>query len=109
MSAVRWFLADVLEALGHPDSAAIWLERVVSDPAAAFRESEFRGIAVPFAHRRLALLYARMSRVQDASRHWRVFSQTFVAPDPEVKPLIEEARAAQAGAKEATQARGGSP
>jgi len=35
-----------------------------------------------------------MGRVDDARRHWKVFSETFMQPDPEVAHLVEEARAA---------------
>ncbi len=98
MSAVRWFLADAFEKLGHPDSAAVCLERVVSDPAAVYQETYLRGIARPFAHRRLVMLYARMGRIEDANRHWQVFTESVRSPDPELQPLIEEARAALANA-----------
>ena len=53
-----------------------------------------RGIALPFAHRRLVLLYARMGRLEDARRHWQIFTATVRTPDPELEPLIAEARAA---------------
>ena len=94
MSTVRWFLADVFERLGQPDSAAVVLERVVSDPA----PWEF-GTVAPFAHRRLVLLYARMGRLEDARRHWQIFSETVRTPDPEIQPLIAEARAALVSAE----------
>ena len=53
-----------------------------------------RGIAYSFAHQRLVLLYARMGRLEDARRHWKIFSETFTNPDPEVAHLVEEAREA---------------
>ena len=99
MSAVRWLLADACEKLGHPDSAAVHLERIVSDPAPALQEAHLRGIVVPFAHRRLGLLYARMGRIEDAKRHWQILTTTVRTPDPEIQPLIAEARAALASAE----------
>ncbi len=99
MSAVRWFLADAFEQLGQPDSAAVYLERIVSDPAPTDQESHLRGIAVPFAHRRLVLLYARMGRIEDAKRHWQIFTETCRTPDREIEPLIAEAHAALASAE----------
>ena len=99
MSTVRWFLADVFEKLGRPDSAVVILERVISDPAPVWPETPVRGIVVPFAHRRLVLLYARMGRLEDAKRHWKIFSETVRTPDPEIQPLIAEARAALASAE----------
>ncbi len=100
MSAVRWLLADALEKLGQPDSAAACLERVTSDPAPAIQERGLRGIALPFAHRRLVMLYVRMGRLDDARRHWKMFTETVRTPDPEIRPLIEETRAALAKAEE---------
>jgi len=38
-----------------------------------------------------------MGRREDAERHWREFSAAFTNPDPEVKHLLDEARAAIAG------------
>ena len=99
MSVFRWFLADAFEKLGQPDSAAAYLERVTSDRAPAAEEFNLRGIILPFAHRRLVLLYARMGRVEDAKRHWRIFTETVRTPDPKIQPLIAEARAALAGAE----------
>jgi hypothetical protein len=101
MSTVRWLLADAFEKLGQPDSAAVTLERVVSDPAPALQERQLRGIALPFARRRLVMLYSRMGRIEDARRHWQIFSETVRTPDPEIRPLIEEARAALFKAEEA--------
>jgi tetratricopeptide (TPR) repeat protein len=91
MSNVRWFMADAFEKLGQPDSAAVILERVTSDPAPWEPD---RGILLAFAHRRLVLLYARMGRLEDARRHWLILAETVRTPDPEIRPLIAEARAA---------------
>jgi tetratricopeptide (TPR) repeat protein len=99
MSPIRWLLADAFEHLGRPDSAAIVLERVTRDPAPVPDESHLRGIFLPFAHRRLVLLYARMGRIEDAKLHWQIFSEAMRTPDPEIQPLIAEARAALAGAE----------
>jgi hypothetical protein len=96
MSSVRWFLADVFEQLGQPDSAAVLLERVVSDPAPW---DMAMSVLRTYAHRRLVLLYARMGRIDDARRHWQIFSATVRTPDPEIQPLIAEARSALARAE----------
>ena len=98
-TAVRWFLADAFERLDQPDSSAAYLELALSDPASAGSEPHLRGITVPFIHRRLVLLYARTGRLEDARRHWQVFSETVRTPDPEIQPLIAEARAALASAE----------
>jgi len=41
-----------------------------------------------------------MRRPAEARRHWQIFSAAFTHPDPEMKPLVEEARAALANAEE---------
>jgi len=102
ISIFRWSLADVFEHLGQPDSAAVVLERMTSDPGPARQEWHARGILLPFAHRRLVLLYARMGRLEDARRQWEIFSTTVRTPDSELQPLIAEARAALESAGGAT-------
>ncbi|HET9327885.1 MAG TPA: protein kinase [Candidatus Eisenbacteria bacterium] len=102
MSAIRWLLADAFEQLGRPDSAAACLERITSDPAPFLHDYYLRGVIIPLAHRRLVLLYARMGRIDDARRHWQLFSETVRTPDPEVESLIAEARDALRNAEAAT-------
>jgi len=99
LSLVRWLLADAFEKLGHPDSAAVYLEKVTADPGSALQESHLRGAACSFTHHRLVLLYARMGRIEDAKRHWKIFTETVDRPDPELRPLIAEARAALVSAE----------
>jgi hypothetical protein len=53
-----------------------------------------RGIYYSFAQQRLAVLRARMGRVEEARRHWELFEQMFTSPDPNLVPLIDEARQA---------------
>jgi hypothetical protein len=43
------------------------------------------------------MIYARMGRREDAERHWQAFSKVFINPDPEVKHLLDDARAAIQG------------
>jgi len=90
--------AAAYDGLGRPDSAAAYFELAMSpigDPG-ALRDAR---IAYSYAHRRLVLLCARMGRLEEARRHWELFSSTFTRPDPELLPLIEEARAALASAE----------
>ena len=94
----RWLVAEAYEGLGRPDSAAAYFELAMSPlgDAGALRDAR---IAYSYAHRRLVLLYARMGRLEEARRHWEIFSSTFTRPDSEMLPLIEEARAALANAE----------
>ena len=94
----RWLVAEAYEGLGRPDSAAAYFELAMSPIGSTAALGEAR-IAYSYAQRRLVLLYARMGRLEEARRHWEVFSATFTRPDPEMLPLIEEARAALASAE----------
>src|SRR5262249_61141540 len=93
------------ERLDHPDSAAAYFERAIARPEAGRNSvvaaTDFAQVRMvsSFAHRRLVLLYARMGRLDEARRHWEIFSATFTRPDPEMAPLLEEARAALASAE----------
>jgi tetratricopeptide (TPR) repeat protein len=93
MYCARWLVADCEERLGHLENAARGFQRVLS-PQAAYEGLYHRGIFYPFAHHRLVLLYSKMGRVEDARRHWEIFERTFTNPDPELVPMVEEARRA---------------
>jgi len=96
---VRWLVAEAYEHLDRPDSAAAYFElAIAAAPVGGTNVSQSR-TAFSFGHRRLALLYARMGRLEDAKRHWQIFSATFTHPDPEMRPLVEESRAALMSAK----------
>jgi len=92
--AARWLVAEAYERLEHPDSAATYFDLIASDNRLVLQDRFSRGIAHSFAHQRLVVLYASMGRLDDARRHWKVFSETFTNPDPEVKHLLDEAREA---------------
>ena len=99
---VRWLVAEAYERMGRPDSAAVYFERAIAAPAADWLSLENvpnGRLAVSFGHRRLALLYARMGRLEEARRHLELFAAAFTRPDPGMAPLIAEVRAAIAGAE----------
>lgn len=90
----HWWLADAFEQLGRPDSAATYLERL--EPVAfTFHDSGERS----YVHRRLALLYAKLGRMADADRHLAATEKIWDRPDPEVRRMLDEARAAVASAR----------
>jgi tetratricopeptide (TPR) repeat protein len=95
---VRWLVAEAYEQLGNPDSAAAYFERAIAPLPLGGREFAHSRMAFSFGHRRLALVHARRGRLEEAKRHWEIFSATFTRPDPEMAPLVEEARAAIASA-----------
>jgi tetratricopeptide (TPR) repeat protein len=88
----RWLVAEAYEHMGPPDSAAAAFERVLEPP-----ESQGVVFFPPYAHQRLVMIYARMGRREEAERHWQAFSSVFVNPDPEVRHLLDDARAAIQG------------
>ena len=96
---VRWLVAEAYERLDRPDSAAAYFERAIAPPPLGGTDFTHSRMAFSYGHRRLVLLYARMGRHEEARRHWETFSRTFTRPDPEVAPLVEEARAALASAE----------
>jgi tetratricopeptide (TPR) repeat protein len=96
---LRWLVAEAYDQLDRPDSAAAYFERAIAPPPEGGTNLTHTRTAFSYAHRRLVLLYARMGRLEEARRHWEIFSATFARPDPEMRPLIEEARAALASAE----------
>ncbi|HYM80996.1 MAG TPA: protein kinase [Candidatus Limnocylindria bacterium] len=98
VTTTRWLVADAFEALGNADSAAHYLELLAEEPHRSPDDVVFRAIAHSLAHQRLSMLYARLGRTEDAARHLRIFSSTFTRPDPDLLPLVAEARNAVASA-----------
>jgi tetratricopeptide (TPR) repeat protein len=96
---MRWMAAEAYDRLGPPDSAAVYFERAIAPPPEGGANLYEPRMAFSFAHRRLVLLYARTGRLEEARRHWEIFSATFTQPDPEMAPLVEEARTALASAE----------
>lgn len=91
---VRWLVAQADERMGQLDSAVATYERIAAGWNCSESEVLSRGLTEPFAHQRLVVLYSQMGRLDDARRHWKIFSETFTQPDPEVVHLVDEARAA---------------
>lgn len=92
-------MASIYEREGKPDSAAVCLELLLA-PVGKYRDLiPWRGFHFSFAHQRLVLLYSRMGQLESARRHWEAFAKAFDDPDPELRPLVDEARAALAAAE----------
>jgi tetratricopeptide (TPR) repeat protein/tRNA A-37 threonylcarbamoyl transferase component Bud32 len=87
----RWLVAQAYDSLKRPDSAAAYFGLLVEPVRTDWGDQLFRGDAV-FARRRLALALDRAGRHEEARRHWQVFAETFTEPDPELRPLLVEAR-----------------
>jgi hypothetical protein len=94
--SLRWLAAEAYARYGQPDSATAMMElllRPTRMPGSAFA---LRGLAVPFAHRQLAIWYTGRGRRDRASTHWRAFLDAVKIPDAELSPLTQEARLAYA-------------
>jgi hypothetical protein len=85
-------MANAFEALGRPDSAAATLERALMSARETWFEQLRNHAYAPYAHRRLALLYARMGRPEDAVAHGEAFLAAMTHPDPELRPWMDEMR-----------------
>jgi serine/threonine-protein kinase len=96
---MRWLVASAYDRLGRPDSAAAYFELALSPVRTYWEDRVPLRTVSSLTHRRLVLLYARMGRVEDAEHHWRAFATAVHSPDPGLRPLIEEARAALASAR----------
>ena len=90
---IRWLVAEAHERLGRLDRAAATFKLVLS-PIRMYNSEDLLGFSSPFAHHRFVLLCSKMGRVADARRHWEIFEKTFTNPDPELVPMVEEARRA---------------
>jgi hypothetical protein len=87
---VRWLVADAYARLGRVDSAAMYMELLLAPTRMAPGHFALRGLAYPFAHRRLALWYATLGKSDTAAAHWKKLTESVRTPDPEVAALLGE-------------------
>jgi serine/threonine-protein kinase len=87
---VRLLVADAYERLGRLDSAAAYLELVVTPTRMAPGHFAMRGLVYPFAHRRLAVLYAALGKADASADHSREVARSLTEPDPELRRLLPE-------------------
>jgi hypothetical protein len=94
-AVLQWFVAHAYEQTLRPDSAAYYYALITSPRVGVSHGNEHpRAAILSLAHQRLVVLHSRLGRLEDARRHWRIFHETFTQPDPELVPLVEEARQA---------------
>ena len=93
--ALRWTAADAYGHLGHVDSALALLELVVRPTRMPGSTFALRGLVFPFAHVRMARLAERLGVRADARRHWSIVLATLTHPDPDLAPIVAEARRAR--------------
>ena len=91
--AERWLVAQAYERLDQPDSAAAFYLRMLAPGQIA------SGLVHSYALQRLVMLDARMGRLGEAERHLANLERDFSRPDPDVRHLLDEARAAVMNAR----------
>ena len=90
--SLRWLAADALARSGRMPDAAAMLELAIAPERMSGNEFALRGVALTFAHARLARWYETMGRRHDAAAHWRAVRDALQNPDASVLPLLTEAR-----------------
>ena len=97
-AAIRWLFAESLEASGRYEDAVEAYELVLS-PLHLCHERDLypRPAYVSLTHRKLAILYSRLGRPEEAQKHLTAFEEMFTDPEPELVPLLETARSAVHG------------
>jgi hypothetical protein len=97
---IRWLRAIAFERLGQWNEAVEAFRLVLTPRELGHAPELFNlGHYFSFAHHRLVLLCSKMGRVDDARQHLEIFERTFTNPDPELAPMLEEARQALAQAE----------
>jgi tetratricopeptide (TPR) repeat protein len=96
---MRWLLASAYMETGDLALAAGHFERII-EPREFFLRHDLWMLPLhhAFARQKLVILYAKLGRIEEARRHWEHFQEVFTNPDPELLPLVDEARSALAAA-----------
>jgi eukaryotic-like serine/threonine-protein kinase len=84
---MRWLVGDAYERSGKLDSAAVYFRLATTTRRVPFSHLALRGMAFPFAERRLANLHHKMRNDEEALRHWTSFKAAFRTPDPDLRSL----------------------
>jgi predicted Zn-dependent protease len=80
----RWWLGQIYLELGQPGDAIQWLNTFVS----------ISGAYWPLAHLYLGQAYEELGDAEQARNAYAAFLDMWRDADPELQPLVEEARAA---------------
>jgi tetratricopeptide (TPR) repeat protein len=94
--SIRWLAAEAYDKQGLIELAAEAFELVISPVLIPETELYFRASYVSQAHYRLVHLYSQLGKLDEARRHLTAFEAMFTDPDPELAPMLEEARSAVA-------------
>jgi len=100
---MRWMVGEAFERLGRRDSAIAYYELALDRGPMTGSEWHQRAVLYSFLHQRLAVLHAGLGHVSEAERHLEILERDFTRPDPDVRHLLDEARAAVADARKRRQ------
>jgi tetratricopeptide (TPR) repeat protein len=81
----RYTRAELLERLGREDEALGWYGSIAERAA-------YELVYLAPAHRRQAEIYARRGQPDLAAQHYRRFIELWSEADPELQPVVAEAR-----------------
>ena len=81
----RYFRAELLQRVGREDEALGWYGSIAERAA-------YELVYLAPAHRRQAEIYARRGQPDLAAQHYRRFIELWSEADPELQPVVAEAR-----------------
>jgi serine/threonine protein kinase/tetratricopeptide (TPR) repeat protein len=93
---VRWLVAEAYARIGRLDSAAVYMELLLTPTHMAPGHLALRGFLYPFAHRRLSRWYAALGDREREAAHWKRFSESMTKPDPGLRGLLVQASSSRA-------------
>jgi len=85
--------ADAYAALGRLDEAVAQYDSVLASYRVNFKDDTFWPPLLPYAHRRLGATLLALGDTTAAIEHISTFADMWRDADPELQPLVEEARA----------------
>ena len=88
----RIFEGDAYAALGRLEEAVAQYDSALSSYHLNFRDDALWGPLLPYAHRRLGDVYLALDDTTAAIEHISAFADMWHDADPELQPLVEEAR-----------------
>jgi tetratricopeptide (TPR) repeat protein len=78
---VRMWLAELYAEMDQPEQAAYY-----------FRTVGFFSVLSGLAQYRLGEMYERLGRLEEARRTWATFAEVWQRADPQLQPMVEDAR-----------------
>jgi tetratricopeptide (TPR) repeat protein len=92
--SIRWLVAQAYDQQRQFEQAAEAFKLVISPVQIEPGDLYFRASYVSLAHYRLVPLYAQLGRLEEARQSLAAFEAMFTNPDPELAPMLEQARSA---------------